>query len=228
MRQCSPPIMLSSTKARWGASHGGQRGARRTIFASKSVSSKAQFSSVQFSSLLCATGAELNTGNVDLLFQDACLGGPRRVGRLAGDAQSVPCPDVRVILNYPPPYTSGPPYSSEVCPPAPRGGYLHPPTGRTACAAQDHTPPQVRELGLGGLAPGPGARALGRGAVIGSILRVGAGGPRVCSGGRGPCGAWGGAWGWDRGCICRERWEPRRGFSGDALYTPLQLRGLPT
>ena len=136
--------------------------------------------------------------------------------------------NVRVILNYPPPYTWGPPYSSEVCPPAPRGGYLHPPTGRTACAAQDHTPPQVRELGLGGLAPGPGARALGRGAVIGSILRVGAGGPRVCSGGRGPCGAWGGAWGWDRGCICRERWEPRRGFSGDALYTPLQLRGLPT
>ena len=86
---------------------------------------------------------------------------------------SYPIPNVRVILNNPPPYTSGSPYSSEVWPPAPRGGYLHPPAGQTACAAQAQTPPQVRELGLGGLAPGPGARALGRGAVIGSILRVG-------------------------------------------------------
>ena len=69
--------------------------------------------------------------------------------------------NIRVTLNYPPPYSWGPPYRSQVCPPSPGGGYLHPPTGRTACAAQDHIPPQVRELGLGGLAPGPGARALG-------------------------------------------------------------------
>ena len=68
-----------------------------------------------------------------------------RAAYLAARAQSygtkMAGTNIRVTLKHPPPYAWAPPYTSDVWPPGPWGGYVNPPTPQARQRPRQLTPP---------------------------------------------------------------------------------------